>query len=269
MTPPAATPVVAGDLVGAVLARDTALIDVFVRHSPHFEKLRNPVLRRMMARLVTVEQAAGVAGVAADLLVRDLNAALGVDTAAAHEQPVPCDVPSGSAPAAREAPPGRLREVELDLREDLRLGREPFARIMAAVGALGDDQVLHLRAIFEPVPLYAVLGRRGLAHASRARAAGDWSVWFWREGDVAMEAAPVASTAPARGERWLDVRGLEPPEPMVRTLAALEALAPGELLVQVNVRVPQFLLPILAERGFVAEVDETQPDRVLVRIRHG
>jgi len=35
------------------------------------------------------------------------------------------------------------------------------------------------------------------------------------------------------------------------------------------VRVPQFLLPILAERGFVAEVDETQPDRVLVRIRRG
>ena len=264
MTTPAVTPVAAGDLVGAVLARDIALIDVFVRHSPHFEKLRNPLLRRMMARLVTVEQAAGVAGVAPELLVRDLNAALGVDAA-------PVTEPSRPAAPSRAVAPPALREVELDLREDLRQGREPFARIMAAVGALASDEVLHLRAIFEPVPLYAVLGRRGLAHASRAHAAGDWSVWFWR-GDVdAAEDAPVApaAPAPAPGERWLDVRGLEPPEPMVRTLAALETLAPGEVLVQVNVRVPQFLLPILAERGFVAEVDETQPDRVLVRIRRG
>ena len=65
----------------------------------------------------------------------------------------------------------------------------------------------------------------------------------------------------------LDVRGLEPPEPMVRTLEALEALPPGATLVQVNVRVPRMLLPQLGARGFVYEVREQGPDLVRVFIR--
>jgi uncharacterized protein (DUF2249 family) len=53
---------------------------------------------------------------------------------------------------------------------------------------------------------------------------------------------------------------------MVRTLAALEALPPDHTLVQVNARVPQFLLPVLAERGFLWEIDDRVADRVRVRI---
>jgi uncharacterized protein (DUF2249 family) len=67
----------------------------------------------------------------------------------------------------------------------------------------------------------------------------------------------------------LDVRDLEPPEPMVRTLAALEELPPGGTLLQINVRVPQFLLPRLEERGFTYEIREQAPDLVRVFIRHG
>jgi TusA-related sulfurtransferase len=247
-------PVRAGDRVQDVLERDLSLVDVFVRHSPHFEKLRSATMRRTMARLVTVEHAARLAGVPTAALVRSLNRALGI----ADEAP-----PSGDPPAADEAhavPDGRT-EVLLDLRADLRAGREPFSRIMSAVGALRDDEVLHLRAIFEPAPLYAVLGKRGLAHATRMHASDDWSVWCWR-GDVALP-SDVATV----GEHVLDVRGLEPPEPMRRTLAALETLPPGATLVQVNVRAPQFLLPILAERGFDYEIDESREDRVLVHIR--
>jgi hypothetical protein len=36
--------------------------------------------------------------------------------------------------------------------------------------------------------------------------------------------------------------------------------------VQVNNRVPQFLFPMLVERGFACDVDESPEDRVLVRI---
>ena len=54
---------------------------------------------------------------------------------------------------------------------------------------------------------------------------------------------------------------------MQRTLAALETLPDGHELVQINARVPRFLLPLLAERGYACEVDESRADRVLVRIR--
>jgi hypothetical protein len=32
--------------------------------------------------------------------------------------------------------------------------------------------------------------------------------------------------------------------------------------------VPQFLFPVLVERGFAWEIDDVQTDRVVVRIRH-
>ena len=56
---------------------------------------------------------------------------------------------------------------------------------------------------------------------------------------------------------------------VVRTLAALEELPPGGTLVQLNVRVPQFLLPRLEERGFTYEIREQAPDLVRVFIRRG
>lgn len=267
------TPIGPVDRVSDVLARDETLVDVFVRHSPHFEKLRNRTLRRVMAPLVTVEQAARVAGVAVDVLLRDLNDALGAlapaDTARAGVPPQHAS--ASTVPAAAHHPADRPT-VELDLREDMRAGREPFSRIMAAVRELDDTQVLRLRTIFEPVPLFAVLAKRGFNYESRQDAPEDWSVRFWR--GAADDDAVVAEPAPTPDDDdrdrentlWLDVRGLEPPQPMLRTLAALEALPAGHELVQINVRVPQLLLPVLAERGYAVAVDESHADRVLVRI---
>ena len=275
--PGASAPIGPTDRVSDVLARDEALVDVFVRHSSHFEKLRNRALRRVMAQLVTVEQAARVAGIGVEVLLRELNEAVHATSSSAA--PPPGSSPSRDAapstvPAAARRPAGRP-EVELDLRDDMRAGREPFSAIMAAVRALDDDQVLRLRTIFEPVPLFAVMAKRGFAYESRRHAADDWSVWFWRgaSAPAADEAARAVASEPdeTSGDRahWLDVRGLEPPQPMLRTLDALETLPDGHELVQVNVRVPQFLLPLLSERGYTFEVDESNSDRVLVRIRRG
>jgi hypothetical protein len=278
--------VAATDRVSDVLARDESLVEVFVRQGPQFAKLRNRAMRRVMARLVTVEQVARMAGVAAPALVGELNAALGI----AGAPPAPAARGASREPQPKH-PPG-LPVVEVDVRDDLRAGREPFSKIMAAVAGLGGESVLRLRTTFEPVPLYAVLGKRGLLHEARAEAPDDWSVWFWashlqaageaqagREGPASCGApagrdslcAPRAdspgSDQPDLRTVRLDVRGLEPPEPMLRTLAALEALPPDHTLVQVNARVPQFLLPILAERGYTWEIHESSADRVIVRIR--
>jgi hypothetical protein len=53
----------------------------------------------------------------------------------------------------------------------------------------------------------------------------------------------------------------------VLTLTALESMPADAVLVQVNERVPQFLLPVLTERGFAYEIDSGAADRVVVRIR--
>jgi hypothetical protein len=261
----------ATDRVADVLARDEALVDVFVRHSPHFAKLRSGALRRVMARLVTVEQAARIAAVDVDALLRDLDAALGLEPRAEHVADDGARARDDRAAIATH--PAGAPVVELDVRDDLREGREPFSRIMAAVAALADRDVLRLRATFEPAPLIAVLARRGFAHESLEHAADDWSVWFWRDASASREEGRPARDASsvvelARDEQMLDVRGLEPPEPMLRTMRALESMPRGCTLVHVNVRVPRLLLPMLVESGFAFDIDESDPERVVVRIRH-
>jgi uncharacterized protein (DUF2249 family) len=154
-----------------------------------------------------------------------------------------------------------VREVLLDAREDIRRGVEPFARIMAAVDVLGEGEVLVLRVPFEPRPLYAVLARRGLAHEAERRAADDWWIRFRR----AAPAEPGAPTAaPDEPTTTLDVRGLEPPQPMARILGALDGLAPGARLVVLHERRPMFLYPQLDARGLAHHTDEPEPG--LVRI---
>ena len=152
--------------------------------------------------------------------------------------------------ATRPAVLDSLRPVELDVRDDIRRGAEPFKRIMAAVKALADDEMLVIRAPFEPAPLYKVLGGQAFDHWTERHDATDWSVWFYRRTDLV-----------------LDVRGLEPPLPMVRVLERLDTLAPGETLLVVHERRPVFLYPQLDQRGFAHETDEPEPGVVRIRIR--
>ncbi|MBX3182782.1 MAG: DUF2249 domain-containing protein [Polyangiaceae bacterium] len=277
-----AKPVTASDRVASVLARDEALIDVFESLSPAFKLLRNPLRRKTMAKLVTLSQAARIAGVDAAELVSRLNQALGLGVWQVTE-------PLSAAPALRSAasrpgvpPPGLLetppeRRVELDVHEALNAGEEPLRLILAAAKALPRGSVLLLRAPFEPVPLFGVLAKQGFAHYTEQLGAQDWRAWFYR--DLAALTAGAAAPRPmdnlpndvlseADDVIILDVRGLEPPEPMELTLTALASLPRGKVLIQINERVPRFLIPRLKERGFSYEVHEQQPGVVRLFIRH-
>lgn len=141
------------------------------------------------------------------------------------------------------------RIIEADVRDDLRNGREPFQRIMSARAEVPDWGAFVVRATFEPAPLYRVMGKAGWAHHTECLAPDDWRVWFYRD-------LPV-----------LDVRDMDPPEPLAHTMNAATVLPEGGALVQLNVRVPQFLLPKLTEQGLVFHVHEASPDRVHVLIQ--
>ena len=181
--------ITAGERVAKVLERDERLVEVFAAASPAFERLRSPAMRRTMARLVSVEQAARMAGVDAVVLVERLNAAL-AERAPRAEAPATAATPinddpdisaedttTDDSPAILDVaavlaalPPERV--VDVDVREDLRNGQEPFSRIMAARQTMPEDGVLKLRAIFEPVPLYRVLAKQGLEYWTEKLAGG-------------------------------------------------------------------------------------------------
>lgn len=161
--------------------------------------------------------------------------------------------------------------MDLDVRAEIAGGGGPFTRIMATVKALGADQVLVLRAPFEPLPLYEALGRRGFAHWVERAHGGDWSVWFYRDAGPRTESISGSATAVTGVREVLDVRGLEPPHPMVRVLQEAEHLPVGAVLEVLHDRRPMFLYPQLEERGFDHETDEPEPGlvRILVQRRAG
>ena len=66
--------------------------------------------------------------------------------------------------------------------------------------------------------------------------------------------------------RMLDLRGLEPPAPMVEILKALEALEPGGQLEATLSRRPVFFIPILEEAGHGYALEEIGPEEWVLRI---
>lgn len=274
-------PILASWRVSDVLRRYPALLEVLIGLSPAFAHLRNPLLRKVQTRLVTVAQAAQIAGIEPATLVRSLNVAAGV-AAPDAPQPVSGDhsaLADGSALVAGVPFDRAPVAVTLDVRPLLARGEEPFRAIMAAAAAVGPGQALCLRAPFEPVPLYDILGRRGFAHQAAQHGPDDWEIVFVKttDGAVASRAgADTEASARAMGAAvadgadaivTIDVSDLVPPEPMVRILEALEELSPGQTLLVEHVRRPVFLYPRLDELGYQHETRELGPGRVQLRIR--
>jgi uncharacterized protein (DUF2249 family) len=251
--------------VGRLLEEHPGLVETLASLHPLFEQFRGRK-RPVIATRMTLAEAARIAGMAVDDLVVSLRRAADESASPATDRRE-FDAPSpvqGQVSARSDVPPSS--QVHLDVREDIRLGREPFARIMVAVKRLPPDGVLVLRAPFEPVPLYRALAGMGFVHWTERHAEDDWSVWFQR----AVEPAPRPTSRPAGdGPRTIDVRGLEPPEPMVRILEAVENLRAGDAILVLHERRPMFLYPQLDERGFLYETDESEPGVVRIVIRHG
>lgn len=75
--------------------------------------------------------------------------------------------------------------VELDVREDLRLKKEPFDKIMGTVKNLEKGQAFVLHAPFNPVPLHAVLKRKGFTHDAVKIERKHWKVTYVKKEETA------------------------------------------------------------------------------------
>jgi tRNA 2-thiouridine synthesizing protein A len=64
----------------------------------------------------------------------------------------------------------------------------------------------------------------------------------------------------------LDNRGLEPPQPMMRTLAALEKLKENQVLTIINDRRPMFLYEQLEELGYKNRTEQQEDGSFKIEI---
>lgn len=267
-------PILASWKISEVLQRHPPLLDTLVGLNPTFAKLRNPLMRKVQARLVTVEQAAEIAGMDPRVLVRTLNQQAGITAT-----PPADGTPPSAAPAAAPAWFGTAEVFrELDVRPMIERGEEPFSVISAAARGVPVGQALRLLVGFEPLPLYDALAKQGFDHF------GEQVDGVWRAEFLRLRPAGGASTVPATPQTappqraevdWdrpvttsvtIDVSELVPPEPMVKILQTLEGLPDGARLLVHHVRRPIHLYDRLDEMGYPHATRELGPDRVEVMI---
>ena len=98
---------------------------------------------------------------------------------------VPTRKPSPSCSAAKAASISFLQPLVLDTRPVIARGDTPCHAIDEAVARLLPGQPFVVLVPFEPVPLYAKLGREGFTHKTEQLGDGTWRVEFRRDSRTA------------------------------------------------------------------------------------
>jgi len=136
--------------VGELLRTYPQLEELLIEVAPAFKKLRNPVLRRTVAKVTSLAQAARVGGVSVIELVKRLRQEVGQPELGDTIQ----DVDSDDATA--EPPPWydehKIKET-LDARSMIDSGEQPIGIVLRDLDKLDDGQIYELITPFEPAPL--------------------------------------------------------------------------------------------------------------------
>jgi len=158
------------ELIGAYPQLEGVLID----YVPAFEKLRNPVLRKTVARITTLQQAATLGGVNVEDLINHLRKEVGQD----HF--------SGAVAASYTTEqPGWFSEARvvagLDATGMLAAGEQPVNQVIADLNALGGGDIYKLVAPFMPAPLVDKASSLGISHWVQRQGDQEFVVYFCRE----------------------------------------------------------------------------------------
>lgn len=160
--------------LGELLERWPGLEAVLLELSPHFQALRNPVLRRTVARVATLRQVATVSGVALGVLVSRLRAGAGLAPAEPVEEERAAAAERPSWADATRA--GRTH----DARAAIEAGEHPMPQVMAGLAALGEGEVYALVTPFVPAPLVELARGKGFESHSVTEREGVVRTYFRR-----------------------------------------------------------------------------------------
>ncbi len=148
--------------VGALLEAYPELEERLIELAPAFKKLKNPVLRRTVAKVATLAQAARVAGLNARELVTALREAVG-------QQPLGEAGPEGPHGSGQHAWIQSLRVVaRVDAEQVLAAGTNPLQAVNAQLSSLGDDEAVAVKSSFVPAPLIDAVAARGFVCHTRS-----------------------------------------------------------------------------------------------------
>ncbi|MGF7073233.1 DUF2249 domain-containing protein [Mucilaginibacter sp. 3215] len=234
------------------------IIQKLTELNKNFNRLKNPVLRKVLAKRVSVAQACRIAGCSLNEFF-DVLKPLGFK--AAHEA---VEVDRLPLPLAASF----TKIIDLDARPILAAGNDPLKMILTAAAGLKNSEVLKVINTFEPVPLINLLENKG--YRSFLDIAGPELVntYFLKKeaqpdelimdiSELSVEADGLTELMKAYQLYIMDVRPFQMPKPMTMILDKLETLKTTEALYVRHRKVPVHLLPVLKERGFDFRIMET------------
>lgn len=135
------------------------LEDKLIAAAPQFKKLKNPILRRTIARVTTLSQAATIGSLKVETLVNELREAAGQE----HTE-----ISSEGNASYNYSRPGWFSTeavVEtIDIREMLNAGEQPVHEVLSAIKKLEPGKILEIIAPFLPAPLVDKASGLGYAH---------------------------------------------------------------------------------------------------------
>jgi len=255
--------------IAALLKHHPDALEAIVSLSPDFKKLRNPILRKLMAGRTSIAMASKIGGCRPEDFFEKLK---------------PYGFEAENAPeAGDELPeypplPQFLRTlpteqtVDLDVRAMLAGGTDPLKHIQQTVRQLARGQVLKIVNTFEPTPLIRLLEKQGFQSYTDF-VGKDWvETYFCKaEGRAELPRDEVLSTVDDWNEvmqvydgklQEIDVRHLQMPEPMMSILAAMEQLPSGKALFVYHKRIPVYLLSEIKDRDFDFRIKEVADGEV-------
>lgn len=247
--------------IAPILKQHPGALDAIISISPRFAKLRNPILRKLMAGRTTLAMAAKAGGCNVTDFYDQLKP-LGFDI----------DLDTHPVEVEKKAVPGFMNSlntakiISLDVRPVIASGEDPLHLILENIKAIKTGQVLKIINSFEPMPLILLLEKKGFASYTDYVNDDVVETYFHKEAEFVPVEQVITGNA---SEGWdalmhkfnnhiktIDVRALEMPLPMTTILDSLESLPAETALFVHHKRIPVFLLPELAERKFDYRVKE-------------
>ena len=255
--------------IGAIIKDKLEAIDVLISLSPHFKKLKNPVLRKILAPRVTVAEAALIGNCKVEAILDNL-AQIGFNVEDSHT--VAKDTPVISTVAENDID----LVASIDVRPDLANGADPFSRIMNKLLEVPQGKTMLLINSFEPAPLIRILTGKGYTIAVSKNEPGIVFTYITKlkEGPAPHGNLDSQFSDPDLFDSVLkhynlkfteiDVRQLEMPKPMIAILDELDHLEKGEALYVRHKKVPLFLFPELEDRGFSYVYKQAESEVILI-----
>lgn len=245
--------------VSKVIKENKEAIEAIASLNPHFTKLRNPVLRRLLAPRVTLAEAAKIGKCEVqEMLDKLVSIGFELDSNGVSEEVLNHVSEDNSK---KEFLKGH-KISSLDVRPLLAKGEDPFTFLQKSLKNLKANEALEVLIDFEPIPLIRIQEKKGFITLTVVEE-GVYHTYF-KAGGVTKEESQTAEEAIKTVSQLeyddlmeafpgelitLDVRNLEMPEPMVRILEAVENLNENTGIKIFHKRIPQHLLPELEDRN--------------------